>query len=76
MPEPEKKSESEIDWSLTTFEGVRRKHHEKFMAQSLREKIQALEDMEELIKALKMNQESNHKTNPTDETSSDRAEYP
>ena len=41
MPEP-------IDWSLTTFEGNRRRQHEAFRALSFREKLLRLEQMSEV----------------------------
>ena len=39
----------DIDWSLTTFEGNRRRQHEEFRALSFREKLAALEDMDEVV---------------------------
>lgn len=38
----------EIDWSLTTFEGNRRRQHEEFLALPLREKLRIIEQMEEV----------------------------
>ena len=35
-----------IDWSVTTFEGNRRRQHEEFHARPFREKLAALEEME------------------------------
>lgn len=35
-----------IDWSLTTFEGNRRRQHEEFRALPLREKLARIEQME------------------------------
>ena len=43
MPEP-------IDWSLTTFEGNRRRQHEAFRALSFREKLVRLEQMGEVAR--------------------------
>ena len=35
----------DIDWSVTTFEGNRRRQHEEFLALPLREKLERLEQM-------------------------------
>ncbi|MCC7293931.1 MAG: hypothetical protein IT449_17870 [Phycisphaerales bacterium] len=35
----------DIDWSLTTFEGNRRRQHEEFFALPLRAKLQRIEQM-------------------------------
>jgi hypothetical protein len=35
-----------IDWSLTTYEGNRRRQHEEFRALPLREKLARIEQME------------------------------
>jgi hypothetical protein len=37
--------EAEIDWSLATFEGVRRMHAQEFLALSFREKLLRIEQM-------------------------------
>lgn len=42
----------EIDWSLTTFEGNRRRQHEEFLAMPLREKLLIIEQMEEVAELL------------------------
>lgn len=39
----------DIDWSLTTFEGNRRRQHQEFRALTFREKLAALEDMAEIV---------------------------
>jgi len=36
------------DWSVTTFEGNRRRHHEEFRALPLREKVARIEEMGEV----------------------------
>ena len=36
------------DWSLATFEGLRRAQHEAFRALSFREKLLRLEEMDEV----------------------------
>lgn len=40
------------DWSLATFEGLRRAQHEAFRALSFREKLLRLEEMDEVAKQL------------------------
>ena len=40
------------DWSLVTFEGLRRAQHEAFQALSFREKLLRLEEMDEVAKQL------------------------
>jgi hypothetical protein len=40
------------DWSLVTFEGLRRAQHEAFRALSFREKLLRLEEMDEVAKQL------------------------
>lgn len=35
----------EIDWSLTTFKGNRRRQHEDFLCLSFREKLTVIEDL-------------------------------
>lgn len=42
----------EIDWTLATWEGSRRQQHREFLALSLREKIQVLEDLGEVARVL------------------------
>lgn len=37
-----------IDWSLTTWEGSRREQHRRFLALSLREKIEVVESLGEV----------------------------
>lgn len=46
---------SDIDWSeyATTFDAVRRQHNRDFAALPVAEKIQALEDMEDVAIALR-----------------------
>jgi hypothetical protein len=39
----------DIDWSLTTFEGLRRRQQAEFMALSFREKLQRIEEMNEVV---------------------------
>lgn len=39
----------ETDWSLTTFEGLRRRQNQEFRALPLREKLRCLEEMSELV---------------------------
>ncbi len=38
----------DIDWSVTTFEGNRRRQHKEFLALPLREKLERLEQMAEV----------------------------
>lgn len=47
-----------IDWTLTTFEGSRRRQHQEFLALSFREKLQAMEDMAEVARAWGMGTEA------------------
>lgn len=42
----------DIDWSLTTWTGSRRRQHRDFYALPLAVKLAALEEMEELARAL------------------------
>lgn len=42
----------DIDWSVTTFEGNRRRQHAEFCALSFREKLAALEDMDAILAVL------------------------
>ena len=44
--------EGSIDWSLATFEGVRRMQQAEFRALPLREKIRILEEMQQVVAAL------------------------
>lgn len=41
-----------IDWSLTTYEGNRRRQHEEFRALSFREKLLIVEDMGDIVARL------------------------
>lgn len=45
-------SESEIDWSLTTWEGVTREQLRRWAALSLEEIVQAQEEMQQLAERL------------------------
>jgi hypothetical protein len=40
------------DWGTATFEGSRRRQHQEFHALSLREKVERIEHMEEVIARL------------------------
>lgn len=40
--------DADIDWSLATYEGLRRQQHREFRALTLREKIRILEEMAEV----------------------------
>lgn len=42
-------SDDEIDWSLTTFEGLRRKQRQEFAALSFEEKLERVEQMGDLV---------------------------
>ena len=42
----------EIDWSLTTWEGNRRRQHEEFRALSFREKVAVIEQLGEVEELL------------------------
>ena len=42
--------EAKIDWSLCTWEGSRRAQHRAFLALSLREKLEAVEEMADLAR--------------------------
>ena len=42
----------EIDWTLTTWEGNRRRQHEEFRALTLREKLAVVEQMGEVAEFL------------------------
>lgn len=39
----------EMDWSVTTFEGNRRRQHEEFRALSFREKLMRVEQMSAVV---------------------------
>jgi hypothetical protein len=54
----------EIDWSLTTWEGNRRRQHREFLALSFREKLQALENMAELSARLQGSKVSEERRPP------------
>ena len=41
----------EIDWSVTTWEGHRRRQHREYLALSFREKIENLEQLAEVAAA-------------------------
>ena len=43
-----KKNEPEIDWSLCTWKGSRRKQHQEFYALSFGEKLAQIEEMNDL----------------------------
>lgn len=45
--------EGDSDWTLATFDGLRRRQHAEFKALSLREKIRVLEEMEEVAQAMR-----------------------
>lgn len=45
-------SESRIDWSLTTWEGSRKEQLRRWQKLSVRERLQAVEDMSELAKKM------------------------
>ncbi len=38
----------EVDWSLATFKGIRRRHRERFAALSFREKMLVVEQLAEV----------------------------
>jgi hypothetical protein len=40
--------DEEIDWSLTTWAGSRREQHRRFLALSLREKLEVVESLAEM----------------------------
>lgn len=42
--------EAKIDWSLCSWEGSRRAQHRAFLALSLREKLEAVEEMTDLAR--------------------------
>lgn len=39
----------EVDWSQTTFEGNRKRQHLEFLALPFREKLERIEEMNELV---------------------------
>ncbi len=41
-------SQGEVDWSVTTFEGNRRRQQKEFCALTFREKLAALKDFDEV----------------------------
>ena len=43
----------EIDWEITTWEGSRREQLRRWQALTLRERLQAVEDLGELAKRLR-----------------------
>ncbi|MBL8887742.1 MAG: hypothetical protein JNK16_13875 [Phycisphaerales bacterium] len=47
----------EIDWSLTTFEGLRRKQRLEFVALSFEEKLERLEQMSEIAEMFEANRQ-------------------
>jgi hypothetical protein len=42
----------DIDWTLTTWEGSRRRQHREFLALSFREKLQVVEDLAEVASVI------------------------
>lgn len=46
--------ESEIDWALATFDGVRRAQEREFLALSFREKLLRLEQMSDVAARLRL----------------------
>ncbi len=48
----------DIDWSLTTWEGSRREQLRRWAALTLRERLQALEDMAELAEHFRQMRET------------------
>ena len=47
-----KPSEQEIDWSLCTWKGSRRKQHEEFHAIPFSRKLEIIEEMNDEVRAL------------------------
>jgi hypothetical protein len=45
---------TDVDWSLGTFDGLRRAQHAEFMALSFREKLDRLEQMAEVAERLRL----------------------
>ncbi len=64
MPEPDRDEgparpslpldPADADWSLGTFDGLRRAQHAEFMALSFREKLDRLEQMAEVAERLRL----------------------
>jgi hypothetical protein len=53
--QPSRPSDSaDADWSLGTFDGLRRAQHAEFMALSFREKLDRLEQMAEVAERLRL----------------------
>ena len=50
--------EAKIDWSLGTWEGSRRAQHKAFLALSLRQKLEALEEMADLARRFQQERKS------------------
>jgi hypothetical protein len=48
--------DEDIDWSLTTFEGVELRQMREFYALPFREKIKAIEEMNEVAERLRLRQ--------------------
>ena len=54
-PRPSLRSDpADADWSLGTFDGLRRAQHAEFMALSFREKVERLEQMAEVAERLRL----------------------
>jgi len=51
---PRPSDPASADWSLGTFEGLRRAQHAEFMALSFREKLERLEQMAEVAERLRL----------------------
>jgi hypothetical protein len=64
--------DSPIDWSVTTFEGARREQLRRWAKLSLREVIQALEEMQEL--AVKMGNKDALNKNPFERPEGDEGD--
>jgi hypothetical protein len=54
-----------IDWSLTTFEGLRRHQHQEFMALSFREKIAVIEQLEQIAASFTARREARQQQHKT-----------
>jgi hypothetical protein len=50
--------EAKMDWSLGTWEGSRRAQHKAFLALSLRQKLEALEEMADLARRFQQERKS------------------
>lgn len=48
----------DFDWSVTTWEGARREHLRRTAALTLRERMQSLEDMAELVERFRQMRET------------------